>query len=338
MNALVVVRPRLLIVEGRPRVASFETLPSLVGPGDVVVLNDAATFPGSVHFEHGGATLEARLFEKTPRGFKAVLFGPGDFHTRTEHRAPPPRVEAGARLRLAGLEATVTAVASRSPRLVELAFDVDDATQWSALYRHGQVVQYAHQPTQLPLWAVQNVYGERPWAAELPSAGHHLTFQLLEAMEQRGATVARLTHATGLSATGDEVLDASLPWPERYSIPEETVAAVAEAKRVVAVGTSVMRALEAYAASGQREGVAVEAIEPDTKLRVVDALITGIHSPQESHYRLLGALLPREKLAEAMSLALAAGLEPHEFGDVAFLAREQPLPANSGERSARSAG
>ena len=114
---------------------------------------------------------------------------------------------------------------------------------------------------------------------------------MINAIEQRGATVVRLTHATGLSATGDETLDASLPWPERYSIPVSTL----------------------------------EAIEPTTKLRVVDALITGIHSPQESHCRLLGALLPPEKLAEVMTLALAAGLEPHAFGDVAFV-QACPLP------------
>ena len=100
---------------------------------------------------------------------------------------------------------------------------------------------------------------------------------------------------------------------------QDQLEAIAAAERVVAVGTSVMRALESFAESGQREGVAVKAIEPTTKLRVVDALITGIHSPQESHYRLLGALLPPEKLAEAVTLAMAAGLEPHEFGDVAFI-------------------
>ena len=199
-------RARLLVVDAKPRVTSFDALPSLLGPGDVVVVNDAATFPGSIFFEREGVTLEARLFEKTVGGFKAVLFGPGDFHTRTEHRAPPPRLEVGERLRLAGLDAVVSAVDARSHRLVELAFEADDAAQWGAVYRHGHVVQYAHQPKELPLWAVQNVYGERPWAAELPSAGHHLTFQVIKAIEQRGATVVRLTHATGLSATGDNRL------------------------------------------------------------------------------------------------------------------------------------
>jgi S-adenosylmethionine:tRNA ribosyltransferase-isomerase len=314
---------RVLVFDGATRVLPLGELPSLVGPGDVVVLNDAATFPGSVHFQRRELRLEVRLFEKTPRGFKAVLFGPGDFHTRTEHRAPPPRMSEGERFTLAGLEVELVAVDARAPRLVELQFDADEATQWSAVYRHGHPVQYAHQREPLPLWAVQNVYAERPWAAELPSAGHHLSFSALAAMQRRGAVVARLTHATGLSSTGDEVLDASLPWPERYSIPESTLEAVAKARRVVAIGTSVLRALETHAQTGVREGIATEVIGPESRMQVVDALLTGIHSPQESHYRLLGALLEANSLARVTAVAAAAGLRSHEFGDVALLIRER---------------
>jgi S-adenosylmethionine:tRNA ribosyltransferase-isomerase len=306
-----------------PKVIDFAELPTLLDEGDVLVVNDAATFPGSIHFQRRGLTLEARLFEKTERGFKAVLFGPGDFHTRTEHRAPPPRIGVGEQLIIAGLTAEIVSVDPRSYRLVELAFHEDEATQWQALYRHGKPVQYAHQRDRLPLWAVQNFYSERPWAAELPSAGHHLTFGLLAEAQRRGVVVARLTHATGLSSTGDDALDASLPWPERYSIPPETIDAVKKAKRVIAVGTSVMRALEAHAVSGQLEGVATEPITPDTKLSVVDALLTGIHSPQESHYRLLGALLDPATLTRTVQLATKEGLRPHEFGDAALIFRRR---------------
>ena len=301
------------------KILPFSELPTLFGPGDVVVVNDAATFPGSVHFQRRGRTLEARLFEKTARGFAAVLFGPGDFHTRTEHRPPPPRLAVGERITVAGLSAEIASVDSRSPRLVELHFDVDDATQWSALYAHGHPIQYAHQREPLPLWAVQNVYAERPWAAELPSAGHHLTIGMLAAIERQGAAVARLTHATGLSSTGDEALDRTLPWPERYSIPAQTMAAVRGARRVVAVGTSVLRALEAHATSGELEGIATRVIGPETQLRVVHALLTGIHSPQESHYRLLGALVDDAILARMIGVAEHEHLRPHEFGDVALV-------------------
>lgn len=295
-------------------VVDFRTLPDQLREGDLLVINDAATFPGSIHFEHREQRLEARLFEKTPRGFKAVLFGPGDFHTRTEDRTPPPLIDAGEHFQLAGLEAEVVDVSSTSPRLVELAFTADDADQWSALYEHGHVIQYAHRADQLPLWSVQNAYGARPWAAEQPSAGHALKFEMLQRLH-----VATLTHATGLSATGDSALDAALPFPERYEIPTSTIDAVNAATRVIAVGTSVVRALEAWSVSGERIGIATETIEPDTRLNVVDGLLTGIHSPGESHYRLLGAFLSPAKLEALTEMASTQHLRTHENGDLALL-------------------
>lgn len=313
--------PRLMEVGEQLRLLSLEGLPSLLGPGDVVVLNDAATFPGSLHFQHEGQLLELRVFEKTALGFRAVLFGPGDFRTRTEDRAAPPRLPEGTRLELAGLTASIRRVDPLSPRLVELEFLVDDATQWAHLYAHGAPIQYAHQPTPLPLWAVQNVYAERPWAAELPSAGHHLSHRLLGRLTAHGVRIVRLTHATGLSSTGDPRIDASLPFPERYELPLETAQAVQRATRVIAAGTSVLRALEAAAESDflQLEGVATRHVGPETSLQVVDGLLTGIHAPGESHFRLLGALADERTLQAATDLALHAGLAVHEFGDVALI-------------------
>lgn len=312
--------PKLLLAQHghAPSLHTLDALPSLLAPGDVVIVNDAATFPGSLRFTWAGASLEARLFEKIPHGFRAVLFGEGDHTTRTEHRAPPPIFPVGTVFRLAGLEARITRVCEDSARLVELTFDVDDVTLWAAVYAHGAPIQYAHAPERFPLWAVQNVYSARPWAAELPSAGHHLTWARLDALLKRGVEVHTLTHATGLSSTGDAVLDAQLPWPERYEIPLETRAAVTRAKRVIAVGTSVMRALEAWAQSDAPAGIARNVLGADTPLRVVDGLLTGIHQPGESHHRLLGSLLDGATLHAATQLANEVGLQGHEFGDVAL--------------------
>lgn len=305
-----------LLISDPLHVTDFSELPRHLKSGDLLVLNDAATFPGSVHFQRRGLRLEARFFEKTVRGFKAVLFGPGDFHTRTEDRAPPPWLPLGETLVIAGLHAEIVDVSPLSPRLVELAFDATDDEQWAALYAHGHVIQYAHRPHTLPLWAVQNHYGARPWASEQPSAGHALTFELLQQLN-----VATLTNATGLSATGDARIDAALPFPERYDIPSRTLTAIAAAKRVIAVGTSVVRALEAWAVTGEASGIATEAIEPDTRLRLVNGLLTGIHSPGESHYRLLGAFLAPQRLRDVTQLATAQHLRPHENGDLALLWR-----------------
>ncbi|MBL8915099.1 MAG: S-adenosylmethionine:tRNA ribosyltransferase-isomerase [Archangium sp.] len=330
MNALLEVRSLTVLRGEDPHITSLDALPSLLRAGDLLVLNDAATFPGSISFMHEGQQLEVRLFEKIPGGFRAVLFGAGDFHTRTEDRPAPPRLAVGARLQLAPrLQAMISDVDQTSPRLITLNFALTDELLWRAVYAIGKPIQYAHQPKQLPLWSVQNVFSERPWAAETPSAAHHLTFERLSALEKHGVQLATLTHATGLSSTGDEVLDAALPWPERYSIPAETWRRVQKAERVVAVGTSVMRALEAMGVlpdplpegDGALSGIATGSIGPETKLQVVDALLTGIHVPGESHYRLLGSLLDEQTLRAATDLSHREGLRGHEFGDVALFER-----------------
>src|SRR5439155_16787424 len=127
-----------------------------------------------------------------------------------------------------------------SPGLVSLRFDRDGAALWGAIYRYGRPVQYAYTAGPLSLWHTQTVYAARPWAVEQPSAGRGLSVGLLLALRARGVGIARLTHAAGLSSTGDERIDAVLPLSERYEIPEETVAAVAETRargsRVIAVG------------------------------------------------------------------------------------------------------
>jgi S-adenosylmethionine:tRNA ribosyltransferase-isomerase len=153
----------------------------------------------------------------------------------------------------------------------------------------------------------------------MPSAGRPLTWGLLAALRARGVRLAALTHAAGLSASGDPTLDAALPLPERYDLPESTAQAVRDARapggRVVAVGTTVVRALEGAARNGLRagEGVAELRIGPGFEPRVVNAVLSGMHEAGESHYELLRALVPDELLrraAEAASDYLA-----HEFGD-----------------------
>ncbi|MFO0744788.1 MAG: S-adenosylmethionine:tRNA ribosyltransferase-isomerase [Myxococcota bacterium] len=165
---------------------------------------------------------------------------------RTEDRPAPPELRVGEVLALAGTTARVEAVSARSARLVTLVFEAPDV--WSALYAHGRPVQYSYLGASLGLAAFQTPYATRPWAAEMPSAGRPLGAETLLALRRRGVGVATLTHAAGLSATGDAALDAALPLPERYDVPAATVAAIARVRaaggRAVAVGTTVVRALE----------------------------------------------------------------------------------------------
>jgi S-adenosylmethionine:tRNA ribosyltransferase-isomerase len=192
---------------------------------------------------------------------------------------------------------------------------------WQAIYASGAPVQYAHRPELLPLYAVQTAYAARPWAVEMPSAGRPLTWDVLLALRRRGVGIATLTHAAGLSSTGDVALDAALPWPERYEIPERTARAIAECKgRVIAIGTTVVRALEASGGAAG-EGTATLRLDASYKLRIVDGILSGLHAPGESHFELLSAFAPRERLVRAVDLAASAGLSSHELGDACLITR-----------------
>ena len=301
-------------------------LPELLAPGDLLVVNDAATLPASLRgTDEAGHPVEARLIAARGEArFAAVLFGAGDWHTRTEDRPAPPELTEGARLRFGALGAIVGRHATLSRRLVELRFDREGDALWAALYQEGRPVQYSHLAHDLPLWAVQTAYAARPWAFEMPSAGRPLSWEILLALRRRGVRWAQLTHAAGLSATGDPALDAALPLAEAFEIPTATARAVAQTRaragRIVAVGTTVVRALEGAAA--QSAGIVRAGrsetdlrITPTFRPRIVDGILSGAHAADESHFQLLAAFAGAELLAAAATHAERAGFLTHELGD-----------------------
>src|SRR5262249_29879963 len=147
--------------------------------------------------------------------------------TRTEDRVAPPRLDVGDVIRIGSIDATVVAAAGRR---VELVARVTGDELWQELYASGRAGQYAHRPDLLPLWSVQTAYAARRWAAEMPSAGRPLTWDVLLRLRRAGVAIASLTHAAGLSSTGDDALDRALPWPERYEIPRRTIDEIAAAR------------------------------------------------------------------------------------------------------------
>ncbi len=216
------------------------------------------------------------------------------------------------------------AQSSVSPRFVSLRFDREGDALWSALFRVGRPVQYSYVRDALPLWHVQTPYAGRPLAVEMPSAGRPLRLPLLRALREQRVRLARVTHAAGLSSTGDAAIDAALPLPERSELPAATAAEVARTKaeggRVVAVGTSVVRALESAWDEDEgrlRAGARTTTLRvgPAYVPRVVDGLLTGVHEPGESHFELLQAFAPRPLLEAALAHARSAGYLGHEFGD-----------------------
>jgi S-adenosylmethionine:tRNA ribosyltransferase-isomerase len=332
---------RLLAVDARGHLtqAPRRQLLDLLRPGDLVVANDAATLPASLNGKHveSGQPIEVRLAARRSlaredvKEFWAVVFGAGDFHTSTERRPFPPQMSPGDRLVLGSLSATVVRLLGH-PRLVALAFDGSPDEIWAGIARHGRPIQYAHISSALALWDVWTVIAGPPVAFESPSAGYALDWHMLAAMRSKGIEFATLTHAAGLSSTGDECLDARLPFDEPYVIPVTTALAVAQAHarggRIVAIGTTVVRALEhAALLDGQvraGQGVATQRIDGTTTLRVVDAMLTGVHEPGTSHYQLLGAFLGTTALNSVQEILEAQGYRTHEFGDSVFIERPHP--------------
>lgn len=325
---------RLLHVDLRSGALSDRTvaeLPALLRTGDALVVNDAGTLPASLLGDTARGPVELRLLGPgdTTGRWPAVVFGAGDWRQRTEDRPAPAPLGPGDTIELRhGLRAVVERVAPLSPRLLEIRFLESGALLWSLLYRAGRPVQYSHLVGPLSLWHVQTPFSARPWAVEMPSAGRPLGLGLLAELKAKGIALAGITHAAGLSATGDPVLDAALPLPERYEVGESAVATITQARvrrgRVVAVGTSVVRALEGAAQNGggvlqAGEGVTELRLGPTTRRRVVDGLFTGVHEPGTSHFELTRAFAPDALLGTAHRHAESSGYLGHEFGDYELL-------------------
>ena len=336
---LPIQRPRhakLLVVDkwGHLRHLPRSKLVDLFHQGDLVIANDAATLPASfsgIHLRSGRA-IEVRLAGRRSlaadgiRNPIAVVFGAGDFRTRTEDRQQPPELKTGDRLTLGPLKATVEGLLGH-PRLVYLAFDGSPNEIWEGLARHGRPIQYSHMSMPLALWDVWTPIAGPPVAFEPPSAGFVLDWNALGSLQERGVAFATITQAAGISSTGDSELDALLPFDEPYYIPPSTALAIRSAQardgRVIAVGTTVVRTLEDAAAldgsvpSG--EGAATLRLGRSRRLRVVDAILSGTHESGTSHHELLRAFVDDETLSRIDRELDLRDYRTHEFGDSVFL-------------------
>jgi len=275
---------RLLLVDrasGSVEHHRFHELPRLLDPGDLLVVNDSRTLPASLLGRTAaGAPLEVRLAAREPGGpapagerWAALVLGVPDGGVDpalvpTDARPPAPALAAGDRLEFAGgLGATVLGRHEEAPRLVWLVFDLASERLAEALHRAGRPVRYAYVPRPWPLHQYQTLFAAGPGSAEMASAGRPFTLQTLRDLRERGVGLATLSLHAGLSTYGDPATDRDYVPAEPYLVPEATVAAVAACRaaggRVVAVGTTVVRALETAAEAGAASnGAASNGPEP----------------------------------------------------------------------------
>jgi S-adenosylmethionine:tRNA ribosyltransferase-isomerase len=332
---LAIQRPsnaKLLVVDEQRQLMHVPrtTFVEFLRPNDLVIANDAATLPASLTGVHQqtGKPIEVRLAGRSSldpmdiKRFSAIVFGEGDFHLRTEDRPLPPPLRSDDTLVLGPLRAIIEKLLGH-PRLISLLFDGTADQIWAGLASHGKPIQYSHMQTSLELWDVWTRIAGPPVAFEPPSAGFILDWHVLSEIREHRADFETITHAAGISSTGDEDLDHLLPFDEPYHIPEATAKAVEITRRrggrVIAVGTTVVRALEAAATEDGHlrsgDGVAKGRIGPTTRLRVVDAILSGTHEPGTSHYELLRAFLEDSTLERATAELIAHDYKTHEFGD-----------------------
>lgn len=333
---------RLLVVDSHGQISEMSRsgFPTLLHPDDIVVANDAATLPAGIFGFHvrSGRPVEVRLtgheslFHDEPGQFLAVVFGEGNYLTPTERRPSPPDLRPGDTLQLGALKATILELLGH-PRLVMIRFEGSEARFWEGLARNGHPIQYSHMLAPLALWDTWTAIAGPPVAFEPPSAGFVLDWRTIDAIRRLGAHFATITHAAGISSTGDELLDARLPFDEPYRIPRSTARLIKQARsaggRLIAIGTTVVRALEHaasfYGAVRETVGLATNKIGPDTELKAVDAILSGVHEPGTSHHKLLSAFVNQQTL-ERMDEALQRnGYRMHEFGDSVFLEKSMSL-------------
>jgi S-adenosylmethionine:tRNA ribosyltransferase-isomerase len=321
----------LLILDGnKTEIGLVAQLPDYFRRDDVLVVNDAATLPASLSGRHvrSGRDIELRLVmplrHENYREWRAVLFGEGNWKTPTERRLLPPLVKKGDRLEFSGgLVATIEQQHEVSSRLMDVKFEDEEAL--AKIYSVGRPIQYSYLKEPLALWDQQTIFAGPPVALEPPSASFVLSWSMIESLRVKGVSIVSLTHGTGISDSGEKAINQLLPFPEQYRIPIETQEKILRARafdrRVIAVGTGVVRALESWAGEKDRgewhftELVLSAAFDR----KIVDGLLTGMHDPQASHQDLLQAFASRDRLREGYEAASRAGFLWHEYGDVSLI-------------------
>jgi S-adenosylmethionine:tRNA ribosyltransferase-isomerase len=301
----------------------FHDLPGRLAPGDLVVVNTSATLPAALDARHpNGHAATVHVSAPLDDGSWVVEV------RRPDGAGPDLDVDRGARLDLPGgvglsLLEPYPDPTTMGPSRLWRAGVTPQAQLAGYLARHGRPISYGYLTKRFPLADYQTVYAAEPGSAEMASAGRPFTADLLMRLMARGVPVAPVVLHAGVSSP--ELHEP--PSPERFAVPEATARLVTSTRavgaRVVAVGTTVVRALET--ATG-RDGVTRAArgwtdlvLGPNRPVRAVSGLVSGLHAPEASHLLLLEAVAGAELVGRAYRAAVERRYRWHEFGDSTLL-------------------
>lgn len=326
----------------------FREIPDFLRAGDVLVLNTSGTLPAALPAIGGdGTELRLHFSTRLPGGLWTVELRRLDAGTTQPFRGG----QAGEALRLPG-GASVTLLgryrmeptAPENERLWLATLEIPHGLHPTTyLLEHGQPIRYGYVPQPWPLEFYQTVYATEMGSAEMPSAGRAFTPEIITRLVAKGVLVVPLLLHTGVASLEDH----EPPYEEYYRVSPETARAVnqarAEGRRVVAVGTTVVRALETvtdvYGVTHPGEGWTRLVITPERGVRAINGILTGWHEPKATHLMMLEALFRRDSGVaiagrEHLAVAYRAALEHrylwHEFGDLHLI-----LPAETDEAELR---
>jgi S-adenosylmethionine:tRNA ribosyltransferase-isomerase len=319
----------------------FSELPRFLNEGDLIVLNTSGTLAAEIDgIGADGGAVQVHLSTQLPAGLWTV-------EVRRDGQAFL-QAEAGTTIALAG-GARVRLLAPYSPgpggvgvRLWVSLIDTPRATAGPGgadsvgtvgvdspggpgalhhyLARHGRPIRYGYVQGSFPITAYQNVYATEPGSAEMPSAGRPFTPEVLTRLVAKGVGIAPLLLHTGVAS-----LEANEPpYAEYFRVTSTTAHRINDTRhrggRVVAIGTTVVRALESVVDKHGRvhpaDGWTQTVVSPDHPVRSIDGFLTGWHEPEASHLAMLEAIAGRSILEDSYAAALAERYLWHEFGDV----------------------
>ena|SRR5262245_51053193 len=318
-------RVRLMVIDretGKITHSRFDRIGDFLTPGDMLVFNTSRTLPASLMGwdKKDKSRLEVRLAGHQPDDTWLALLLCRDGYPFSCGIHDGMEIDFGG-----GLTGTVYRRDERIRRLWRMRFSMSGAELVDSIYRLGHPIRYEYVSARWDLDYYQTVYAQQPGSAEMPSAGRAFTWRLLFDLKRRGVETAYLVLHTGLSSYLDDELDAQHPSSEEEFIVNEAAEstinrALEQGRRVIAVGTTSVRALESAVDNGgivhAGHGYTRLRITSDYKLRVTAGLLTGLHEPEASHLDLLSAFLPAERIQDAYLEAVRDAYLWHEFGDL----------------------
>lgn len=292
----------------------FNHLMNYLQPGDLVILNNSRTIPAVLkgkwirNNEKMAPQVEVRLARRRSEDtWDALIVAAPVKIGDTLHFSPE-------------LSATVVENKDNSP-LMTIQFTKKGTDLFNIIYFLGEPIRYEYITQSWALDYYQTVFASHPGSVEMPSAGRAFSWELLFTLMQEGVQIDYIQLHTGLSYLLDDEFE---PSPEdnveEYHISERTMQKILETKasgkRVIAVGTTVVRALESAAQNSTLSGVTNLYIHPHYPLKIVDGMITGFHEPKASHLDMLSAFVSEQHLRKAYDEAIKCGYLWHEFGDM----------------------